>query len=241
MVGIEELEPLLRRGWPALEEVDVDGWVARFAGGVTQRANSVAAVGEPGDPVAALGRVERLYRDRGLPVVFQVGPAVRTGGLDDLLASRGYRFGSATEVWTADARTVRASAVADVVVRDEPDQGWLDLWWAVDGRGGDRAREVAARILAGGPARYATVRDSGGVAAVGRLAVVGDWGGLYCVAVRPDARRRGLGTAVLRGLLDQSDVDHCWLQVRVDNDAAQAMYDRAGFTAAARYHYRTLA
>jgi ribosomal protein S18 acetylase RimI-like enzyme len=98
---------------------------------------------------------------------------------------------------------------------------------------------VAGKILSAGPARYASVRDDTGVAAVGRLAVVGDWGGLYCVAVRPDARRRGLGTAILRGVLEQSDVSRCWLQVRADNHAARAMYDRLGFTPAARYHYRT--
>lgn len=232
---------MLRQGWPALEEVDVDGWVARFAGGVTQRANSVSPVGEPGDPLAAVERVERLYRDRGLPAVFQVGPVVRPAGLDELLEARGYQLGSPTEVWTADAAVVteRVPLTADVHVDDEPDDEWLDLWWSVDGRGDDQALAVARKVLSAGPARYATVRDGDGVAAVGRLAVVGDWGGLYCVAVRPDARRRGLGSAILRGVLDQSDVDRCWLQVRVENHAARALYGRAGFAAAARYHYRT--
>ncbi len=232
-----EIESLLRQGWPALEEVDVDGWVARFAGGVTQRANSVATVGEPRDPLAAVERVERLYRERGLPAVFQVRP----GSLDELLEERGYRFGSPTEVWTAEVADVteRATRAAEVHVSDAPDGDWLDLWWSVDGRGDDQALAVAGKILSAGPARYASVRDDAGVAAVGRLAVVGDWGGLYCVAVRPDARRRGLGTAILRGVLEQSDVSRCWLQVRSDNHAARAMYDRLGFTPAARYHYRT--
>jgi ribosomal protein S18 acetylase RimI-like enzyme len=241
VVDVEELERLVRQGWPALEEIEVDGWVARFAEGVTQRANSVSPVGEPGDPHAAVERVERLYRERGLPATFQVGPVVRPGDLDGLLAERGYRLGSPTEVWTAEvaAVTERASRSAEVRVSDAPDGDWLDLWWSVDGRGDHRALAVAAKILSAGPARYASVRDDAGVAAVGRLAVVGDWGGLYCVAVRPDARRRGLGTAVLRGVLEQSEVNRCWLQVRADNHGARAMYARLGFTAAARYHYRT--
>ena len=231
----------MRSGWPALEEVDVEGWVARFADGVTQRANSVSPVGEPADVRGAVERVERLYRERGLPTVFQVGPVVRPAGLDLLLEQRGYVLGSPTEVWTVDVATVneRVPLTTDVHVADEPDDEWIDLWWRVDGRGDEQALAVARKILAGGPARYATVRDGQGVAAVGRLAVVGDWGGLYCVAVRPDARRKGLGFAVLRGVLDQSPVARCWLQVRTDNLAARKLYARAGFVPGARYHYRT--
>lgn len=231
----------MRQGWPALEEVDVEGWVARFSGGVTQRTNSVSPVREPADVRAAVERVERLYRERGLPTVFQVGPVVRPAGLDALLEARGYRFGSPTEVWTAEVSVIeeRVELTAEVRVTDAPDDEWLDLWWSVDGRGDDEALAVARKILSGGPARYASVLEGGQVVAVGRLAVVGDWGGLYCVAVRDDARRRGFGTAVLRGVLDQSPVSRCWLQVRTDNAAARALYARAGFVAGARYHYRT--
>ena len=81
--------------------------------------------------------------------------------------------------------------------------------------------------------------DADGVAAVARLALAGEWGGLYCMAVRPAARRRGLGSVLLRGLLEGAGVRRCWLQVREDNPAARAFYARAGFRPATRYHYRT--
>jgi ribosomal protein S18 acetylase RimI-like enzyme len=60
--------------------------------------------------------------------------------------------------------------------------------------------------------------------------------------VRPDARRRGLGAAVLAGLLaagEERGVTRSWLQVRTENTAARRLYQRAGFTEAARYHYRS--
>jgi len=78
--------------------------------------------------------------------------------------------------------------------------------------------------------------------AVARLAVVGSWGGLYCMAVRPDARRRGLGVAVLHELFDrarQLGVTDTWLHVRAENDGARRLYQRTGFTEVAQYHYRT--
>lgn len=235
---------MVRRGWPALAEVNVDGWVARLSDGVTQRGNSVAPFGEPADPLAALEQIERIYRGRGLPAIFQVGPVAKPLDLDTLLAARGYEFGSPTSVEVADVDTVlgRVPEGAPVDVTDSPDKAWLDLWWAVDGRGDTAARATARRILTARPAYYASVRDADGTVAVGRLALVGEWGGLYCLAVRPDARRRGLGAAVVGGLLAHAGrhgIRRCWLQVRADNLGARALYARLGFAPAARYHYRT--
>lgn len=233
-------DELLRRGWPALSEVDIDGWVARLSGGVTQRANSVAPLAEPPRVSAAIDEVERLYAGRGLPAIFQLGPTVHPPDLDARLAARGYTYGSPTSVEVAQVADLLGGLPrGEVLVADEPDEAWMDLWWAVDGRGDEAARAVARRILTSGPARYGSVLDDDGVAAVARVAIVGEWGGLYCMAVRPDARRRGLGRVLLRGLLEGASVRHCWLQVREDNPGARAFYARAGFRQAARYHYRT--
>jgi N-acetylglutamate synthase len=240
-------DELMRRGWPALEESDLDGWLARVSGGVTQRANSVAPLAAPADVDAAVSEVERFYAARGLPAVFQVGPTVRPEDLDARLAARGYAFGSPTVLEVADTATVLARLPAHpvpVTLADEPDESWLDLWWRVDGRGGPEARAVARAILTGGPARYAAVRGPDGALAVARLALVGEWGGLYCLAVHPAVRRRGLGAAVTRALLADAapaGVARCWLQVRAENAAALGLYEAAGFTPAARYHYRTQA
>jgi ribosomal protein S18 acetylase RimI-like enzyme len=234
------LDDLMRAGWPAIEEVEVGGWVARFSGGVTQRANSVMPLGTPADLDAALHRVEGLYAARGLPVVFQLGPSAQPAGLDRVLAERGYEFGSPTSIQTADVGEVAPRPAVSIV--ESPSDEWLDLWWRVDGRGDRSALDIAAKILCGGPALYATVRDAAGVVAVGRLALVGEWGGVYCMAVRADARRRGHGAAVLSGLLRAGrsrGVTRAWLHVRAENTAAHSLYRETGFTEASRYHYRS--
>lgn len=230
----------MRAGWPALEEVDVDGWVARFSGGVTQRANSVMPLAAPVDLTHTLERAEKLYADRGLRTVFQVGPSAQPTELDRALADRGYVLGSPTSTQTV--RIGEMPPPDGVELAESPDQDWLDLWWSVDGRGDSDALAVAVRILAGGPALYATIRDARGAVAIGRLALVGEWGGVYCMAVRADARRHGLGVAVLRGLLAagrERGVTHAWLHVRAENTAAKQLYARFGFTEAGTYHYRT--
>ncbi|MGN6197375.1 GNAT family N-acetyltransferase, cg3035/Rv0428c family, partial [Humibacter sp.] len=194
-------------GWPALERRVIEaagdsadesiGWVARFAHGVTRRANSVYPVREVADEDAAIAVVERWYRERGLPPTFQITD-------DDALAARllrrGYAADSETPVLVARLDTVAdtlfgAGRHSTLTVSEEPDADWLDLWWAVDGRGGPDELEVARRIVTGGPALYATVRDARGAASVGRLALVEQngvrWGGLYALATRADARGRG--------------------------------------------------
>jgi ribosomal protein S18 acetylase RimI-like enzyme len=240
---VRVFDELMRAGWPALEEVAVDGWVARFSGGVTQRANSVMPLATPSNLDDnlddALRHVERLYADRGLPVVFQLDDA----DLDRVLDARGYEFGSPTVIQTARTSTVLAAlGTHDVDIAEAPSTAWLDLWWAVDGRGDADALAIAAKILTGGPALYATIQDQHGPAAVGRLALVGDWGGVYCLAVRPDARQRGLGGAVLSGMLAAGmdrGVTRSWLQVRQENATARRLYQRAGYVDAAHYHYRS--
>lgn len=230
----------MRAGWPAVEEVDFDGWVARYAHGVTQRANSVLPVGAPADPVGVLARVEAWYAERGLPAVFQLSAGSE---LDGLLAARGYAAGSPTGIQTVGvADALRRLGRHEVEVATTAGSGWFDLWWSVDGRGDGAARVVAEKILGGGPAVYATIADSRGAAAVGRLALVGEWGGVYCLAVRPDVRGRGLGARVLSGLLAAGrdrGVTRSWLQVRAENSTARRLYERAGFVEVAGYHYRS--
>ncbi|HEY4457484.1 MAG TPA: GNAT family N-acetyltransferase [Pseudonocardiaceae bacterium] len=240
-----DLDDLMRQGWPAHAEVPVDGWIARLSGGVTQRANSVLPLATPADLGANLDRVERLYAEHGIPATFQVGPNAQPAELDEVLAERGYRMGSRTSIEVASVDDVLAGLAdadpADVSTSGDPEPDWMDLWWSVDGRGDDTARATALRILTGRPATYAVRYDEHGPTAIGRLALVGDWAGLYCLAVRPDRRRQGQAGSIIRALVESArdqGVAHIWLQVLADNHGARALYTRLGFRTAAWYHYR---
>jgi ribosomal protein S18 acetylase RimI-like enzyme len=130
----------------------------------------------------------------------------------------------------------------DVDLTGEPSEEWLRVWWSVDGRGGDAELAVAQKILLASPGLYATVRDDDGVpAAVGRLALVDGWGGIYSMATSAQHRRRGYGTEVLAALLNagvEQKLEGFWLLVTEANHAAQSLYSRAGFTYNGSYLYR---
>ncbi|QOD05462.1 GNAT family N-acetyltransferase [Pseudarthrobacter sp. BIM B-2242] len=150
-----------------------------------------------------------------------------------------------------------AVPVSGVELSAEPSPEWLELWWQVDGRGGGAELATARTILTGCPSIYALVRSDDGVAAaVGRLAlppgrpggrgeVLGGeaarWGGLYGMATRPDARRRGYARQIMQALLNEGTARRLagyWLLVTAANQGAQQLYAGAGFSEAGRYLYR---
>jgi ribosomal protein S18 acetylase RimI-like enzyme len=245
VVSTADLDELMRLGWPALSEVEVSGWIARLSDGVSRRANSVLPAAAPNDLENALARVEQLYGDHGLAPTFQLSPAAQPVALDEVLACRGYELQGPTAVHVAVIKDVLRQlppSTTNVRVLDEPDADWFDLWWSVDGRGGATARAVARHILTSCPALYASTVDRAGVTAVGRVALVGEWAGVYCMAVRADVRRRGLAMSVMRALLKHAtdrDGRSTWLQVIADNLPARTLYERVGFVQASKYHYRT--
>lgn len=72
-----------------------------------------------------------------------------------------------------------------------------------------------------------------GVVAYAVLWCTGDHGELANIAVRDDARGRGLGSALLNRVLDvarQRGVESLFLEVRVSNERAAGMYRRRGFS-----------
>ena len=253
------IEALMDAAWPAADREESGGWVLRAASGVTQRANSVWPREPGGDPHGQLTtlRDARLwYRNRRLPLIFQVFEDPRYAPLNAVLDEEGFTRQSETLVLVRDGGTDTPAADPGVEISTEPTPEWLRLWWSVDGRGDDAALAVARGILERCPSLYALVRDDDGrPAAVGRLAIPpgvaggagggcgagGLSGGLYCMATRPDVRRRGFASRILQSLLREGDargVGSYWLLVMASNAGGRELYARAGFQAAGRYLYR---
>lgn len=248
--ALPELEAVMDAAWPAPDREETGGWVFRAADGVTQRANSIWPRGEPAgsthEHLQLLRQARAWYRHRRLPVIFQVFEDSRNAALNALLDDESFTRQSETVIMVRGAQSAREpAAYSGVGLADQPSEEWLRLWWSVDGRGGADSLATARGILEGCPALYALVRDDDGVpAAVGRLALPPagvSRGGLYAMATRPDARRRGYATRVVDALLAAGaarSLESYWLLVTAANHGAQELYARSGFREAGRYIYR---
>jgi ribosomal protein S18 acetylase RimI-like enzyme len=244
-VDVAELERIATLGWRPLEQEPLGEWLLRAGGGVTGRANSALAAGDPGQPVgAALTAVQQWYDARGRPPRVQLPAGAAPAGLVALIDDLGWTSSSPTHVMTAELgpvlRPTRGEAMVEVRLEASPDEPWLARWRAdCDGVDADAARALMTNHP---QVVFASIREGDRCVAIARVAVDGRWAGLFCVEVAPDARRRGLGRLVslapLRWAVAQG-ARRAYLQAADDNGAAVALYTGLGFTVHHDYVYRT--
>jgi ribosomal protein S18 acetylase RimI-like enzyme len=235
------LEEAAMRAWPALERIDEAGWVIRFAGGYTRRANSAAALtADDGDLEDQLAWVEEAYAARGLPAIFRVVCGCGPAGLDDALAAAGYEREGEALVMTLEVP--RAAPPVPHALRAVPIDAWLLLWERLSARGPE-GRDLHRRLLASiAGERLLAALDAGGEPVGCGLGVLdGSHAGLFDLAVAPARRGQGHGRRLVDELLRWAavgDARSAYLQVLVENATAIRLYERAGFREAYRYWYR---
>jgi N-acetylglutamate synthase len=234
------VEETCLNAWPALREVLLDGWVLRFSGGLTRRANSA----NPLRPVSQvdLRACEALYRRLGLPTIFRVlsliGPQI-----DERLAAAGYTGEGESCVLYGPIEDIGAPRDPDVRLRDQPTQEWFGAMAALQNHSSEQAatyRRIVGRLAI--PAAFAALSDEGGAVALGYGAL---HNGMLCYeSIITDSRRRrqGGGRRIVNALAawarDQGAIGAC-LEVEAHNAPARALYDAVGLkTELYRYHYR---
>jgi ribosomal protein S18 acetylase RimI-like enzyme len=124
-----------------------------------------------------------------------------------------------------------------VTFADAPSEEWLAAYHY---RGGALPPVAADVLRLGAAPAFGSVVEDGAVVAIVRSALDEGWVGLTAVEVDPAHRRRGLGTHLLRGVLEHG-LDRgarcVYLQVDDTNTAAQALYDGVGFSTHHTYRY----
>ena len=97
--------------------------------------------------------------------------------------------------------------------------------------------EKALELLLGELATGFVCISDGRVLAYGGMMIAPDEGQITNVAVHPDARRQGLGKAVVEALIEEAHtrgLEQISLEVRVSNQAAITLYEHTGFGVAGR-------
>lgn len=238
-VDVEQVFLSTALGRPAVETSHVGQWLLRASQGWTGRANSLLPAGDPGMPLAeALKHTEAFYDERGLPPL----ALVRLGiALETAFRQQGWVESRPDESDTLVLHTsldlVNGVPAYEVEVNDQPDADWYGTAFE------DEVPPPAPAVMEGAPkAVFASIHEDGQVVAVGRGSMTGHWLGIDGVRVNPAYRRRGLATAVLRGLARWSGAQggrRTYLEVLESNTAAVSTYLNLGYAEAYRYRYLT--
>lgn len=237
------LQERTARALPAQRVEDADGWWLRHAPGCAWWAGTVLPHREagPDELVRRVAGAETFYATRGAVTRFQITPGACPRGLDALLGERGYRVESPMSLRVAPTALVveRTRTGPPVTVDDRPTRAWFDVWRAV--HGGDPRAEWQMLERVRQPSGYARVMVGDAVVAVGRAVADAGWAGLFGMATLPGARGKGAARGVLAALARWAGArraDRVYLQVEPGNGAALRLYEAAGFTELAAYHYR---
>lgn len=240
---IRAIEELSLNAWPAQQTLLYDGWVLRFSGGYTRRANSVNPLYPSSQPLEAkIQACEALYRQQGLPVTFKMTPASQPQDLDACLVSLGYARDADTSVQTLSLEGFGTAEDAHIVLESALNEVWVAAFARMSASSPAQLARHRAILEAIQPDTcYAELQIDGHTAACG-LAVRQDGRvGLYDILVDVPFRRKGCGERVVRALLGwgrQAQAHTAYLQVMHNNLPALRLYARVGFRELYSYWYR---
>jgi ribosomal protein S18 acetylase RimI-like enzyme len=239
-ISTERLQAICSAGWPARETERLGGWLLRAHAGITGRANSAMAIGDPGLAMpVALDAVTQWYVDRGLAPLLQLPLA---DPVNLAMAELGWarRHVTIVQVAPVDAllRSLPTRPELGVTVTPAPTPEWLSLMHDLDADDPDTHVEILTGPEVVG---FATLSRDGQPVGIGRVSVEGDWAGITSVDVAPAARRQGIAGAVMRTLVSwaaERGAQATYLQVRAANDAALRLYAALGYATHHPYVYR---
>ncbi|MEI7832458.1 MAG: GNAT family N-acetyltransferase [bacterium] len=239
---IQKIEECSLNAWPAERSLLYDGWMLRFAGGYTRRANSISPLFPGNEDInRKIAWCEEQYAAQGLPTIFIITPNIQPDGLDEILAQRGYLREAESAVLYAPLSDIHAVASGcNAVIL--PQEEWLAHYAHVAGQSSNSQnwhRKILRAII---PAvcPVAIIQD-GQPVAVGLGVLERGMVGLYDLVTSEQFRRQGLAAQIIATILSWAAMNgaQCtYLQVMSNNATALALYTKIGYRPCYQYWYR---
>ena len=243
---VRTIEEVSMNAWPALQTAHAGGWVLRFGGGYTRRANSVHPLySSTGELDERIRFCEKMYGGQGLATTFKLTKAALPVDLDGCLADRGYSTDASTGVQLMDLRGWSGGPEPTVTLAETPTHAWLSGYCRMSAVGDDH-RVTLERILQSIlPARrFASISVDGKVIACGLGVLQCGFLGFYDIVTDPAFRRQGHAIRLIKSLLGWASgqgARRAYLQVVLGNTPALALYAQLGFRELYQYWYRAKA
>lgn len=229
--------------WPALQTMVADGWVIRFAGGITRRSNSVIPLSfTGGDPEKNIDFCESLYGNKKLKPAFKLTPACCPGNLDEILEGRNYIREAETSVQILDISGKSFNPERDVIFDNSVNEQWLLDFIKLSGlnlKSYDTYFRIIENIVL--EKCLVSLLVKGKTAAVGFGVRQEGYIGIFDVIINKRFRGKGFGRVIVESLMrwgQSVGAGTAYLQVMDDNLPALNLYEKLGFKSGYKYWYR---
>lgn len=229
--------------WPALQTVLYDGWILRFAGGYTRRANSVNPIYPSTiDVDKKIEYCHEFYAAKGMKTIFKITNEVYPPDLDNILETKGFIREAETSVQTINLEQTTIMDYGRVRIVTSLDDFWVDNFFRLSGAVSENKPTLKAMLRnIKMPKCFAYIKEKNSIVACGLGVLEQDLIGLFDIVVATGFRGKGFGNRILNGMLLWGK-NECaklgYLQVMVDNKTALALYTKIGFKEIYRYWYR---
>ena len=239
---IQKIEELSFNAMPALKQIMYDGWLLRFAGGYTRRANSVNPLYHSNiDTLSKIKYCEQAYQRENIPVVFKLTETAKPAELNSVLEGQGYKKSENALVMTAPAEVKGPDIKAEEMT--VPDDKWVAEYLKAVGYDVKFTKIVETLAAETIPEKvFMRIIIKGETAAVGYAAVEDGFCGIFDLVAAEKFRRKGYGRQMMLNLLEfgkRNGAENAYLQVLETNTAAVSLYDSLGFRPAYKYWYRS--
>ena len=224
----------------ALNTMQYDGWLIRFANGHTNRANSVSVIYPSTISFdVKVPYCEEIYKKAGLPCVFKL--TEKDSELNDYLEAHGYEVVTPTDVMLLDLED-KAFQKGECIFSKEPTEEWLQAYFTFEGftdiTKQETFRQMLSKVLV--DTIYCSMIKEGEVTACASAAIEQGYMLLQNVVVSPAYRGQGFGKKVCESLIAQakeSGAHYTYLQVVRGNATAVNMYLKLGYERVYTYWY----
>jgi ribosomal protein S18 acetylase RimI-like enzyme len=243
----EDIASLERATLDAVAPQDVieyGDWLVPFDTSTIGRARSAVPLRHAGVNPSSVQPIVERYASRSLNAAFRMADIAGMAEVHSQLSSMGFRAEQPTLVQVGTVASMRLpGSTGDAVITEAPTEAWRAVYLGEGFDLVDGAHRIAA-LSRSNYVIYASIVENGVPVASGTAAFSQGWASIHGMRTALSHRGRGLAGNILHSLANaalERGLHRVFLQVEEDNSAARALYQRAGFTTAWRYHYWRLA
>jgi GNAT superfamily N-acetyltransferase len=240
MINPLDIELASYASWTALEQINYQGWILRFADGATKRANSVNVIApNRGGLQEVISYCESWFTARSQPAIFRLLSFVENDNLDSMLADAGYSFIDPSLVLHRDIRSIQGETIS---LASHDRSVWLEAYCDVSGIDLN-SQKTHAEILARIPSSsiFAILEEQDQPVACGLGVIHEGYFGVFDLVSRKQVRNKGYGTNLVRSMIawaKNCGAQHSYLQVTAQNTLAIRFYEKLGYRYLYHYWYR---